>query len=155
MNRRETSRREFFNKALICVLGIVGAGVIVEAVAVAFRFLMPSGDRKSFKTFICFRKDILQGQAKEINSRGNKLILVNNAGDVKAFSATCPHLGCSVRWDQKKSEFLCPCHMAAFDRNGEVVSGPPPRALDQYRVLIEGNSIFVFVPENYWAQRET
>ncbi|MGR3220441.1 MAG: QcrA and Rieske domain-containing protein [Candidatus Anammoxibacter sp.] len=148
-------RREFFNKSLIFVLGIAGAGIIVEAVAVVFRFLMPSGDRKSFKTFVCFHSDILPGQAKEIHSRGNKLILVNNEGNVMAFSATCPHLGCSVKWNRKKSEFLCPCHIAAFDRNGEVVSGPPPRALDQYRVLIEGNSVFVFVPENYRAQRET
>ncbi len=148
------NRRNFLEKLLIFALGIVSAGVFAEAIVVIYRFLMPFQKRKTLKTFVCFSNNLLRGQAKEASLRGNKIILLNNEDKIVAFSATCPHLGCSVIWDRKGQTFLCPCHMAAFDKNGQVLTGPPPRPMDQYRVLIEGNSVFVFVPENYWAQRE-
>ena len=37
--------------------------------------------------------------------------------------------------------YLCPCHDAIFGKQGEVLDGPPPRALDRYeefRVTAEG-----------------
>ena len=147
-------RRKFLEKLLIFAFGIFCIGVFAEAIVVVYRFLMPFKKSKPLKTFTCFSKDILQGQAKEIQLRGNKLILINNEGSIIAFSATCPHLGCSVKWESKKDIFLCPCHMATFDKNGKVLEGPPPRPMDQYKVVIEGNSVFVFVPQNYWAQQE-
>lgn len=50
----------------------------------------------------------------------------------RALSATCTHLGCGVSWDDAKNQFVCPCHKGVFDRSGKVVSGPPPRGLDQF-----------------------
>ena len=50
-------------------------------------------------------------------------------GDVRALSATCTHLGCRVRWDVGSKRFQCPCHGGAYDAQGAVVAGPPPRAL--------------------------
>ncbi|HEX3998454.1 MAG TPA: Rieske 2Fe-2S domain-containing protein [Pirellulales bacterium] len=57
---------------------------------------------------------------------------------VEAFSATCPHLGCNVVYQQDKQQFLCPCHGGAFDRHGRMVTGtalghenPAPRGLDK------------------------
>ena len=147
------NRRTFINKALVWVLGFFSVAVLVEGTAVMYRFLMPFKKSKHLKTFTCFLNDLLPDQSKEIQLRGNKLILVNNKGAIDAFSATCTHLGCSVKWNKTSKIFLCPCHMAAFDRNGQVLNGPPPRPLDQYTVLVEGNSVFVFVPENYWAHK--
>lgn len=148
------NRRGFFKQFLPFGLGIFGLGCIVEALAVIYGFLMPSQKRRYFKTFTCYSTDILPGEARGIRLRGNKLMLINNEGTIKAFSSVCPHLGCSVIWDQKGREFRCPCHLAVFDINGRVLKGPPPRPLDQYEVLLEGNSIFVLVPENYWAKWE-
>lgn len=145
------NRRNFFNKFFLWVLGIFSTGLLIEAAVVMYRFLMPFRKQEPLKTFTCFYQDILEGQAKEINLRGNKLILINNKGEIVAFSATCTHLGCSVKWNPKNSRFLCPCHMAEFDKTGQVLNGPPPRPMDQYKVLIEGKSVFVFVPQNYWA----
>jgi len=45
-----------------------------------------------------------------------------------AISAVCTHLGCIV--SRQDGEFECPCHGSVFDANGNVVSGPAPRALD-------------------------
>jgi menaquinol-cytochrome c reductase iron-sulfur subunit len=60
-----------------------------------------------------------------------------------AFSNICTHLGCRVRWIDDQEQFFCPCHNAVFDRNGEVVTGPPPRALDRYEVKIEEGQVYI------------
>ncbi len=54
----------------------------------------------------------------------------------KALSATCSHLGCRVRWDAPKKQYLCPCHGGVYDRDGKVVAGPPPRGLDPVNVRL-------------------
>lgn len=54
----------------------------------------------------------------------------------RALSATCTHLGCGVAWNEAQSQFQCPCHKGVFDRSGKVVSGPPPRPLDQFDVRL-------------------
>lgn len=46
-------------------------------------------------------------------------------GDLVAFNARCPHLGCAVRWSPQEKSWDCPCHGSRFDgRTGEVLNGP-------------------------------
>ncbi len=69
-------------------------------------------------------------------------ILVNYNGSLKAFSAVCPHAGCTV--DYTSSELYCPCHGAYFSAvNGGVLSGPPPSGLVEYGVQVVNNNIYV------------
>jgi cytochrome b6-f complex iron-sulfur subunit/menaquinol-cytochrome c reductase iron-sulfur subunit len=60
--------------------------------------------------------------------------LVRRGDAVSAFSATCPHLGCSV--DARADGFACPCHGSAFALDGQVRRGPAPRGLDPIDVRI-------------------
>lgn len=58
-------------------------------------------------------------------------------GDEVALSLSCTHQGCSVH---KKVEangegFLCPCHGAAYDGQGQVLSGPAQENLAQFKVI--------------------
>jgi Rieske Fe-S protein len=55
--------------------------------------------------------------------------------------ATCTHLGCRVRWDDRAQKFKCPCHGGEYDDKGRVVSGPPPRPLStvQARINADGD----------------
>ena len=77
--------------------------------------------------------------------RGKDFTLVRTSErEVKAISTTCTHLGCSVHWQPDKKQFYCPCHQGVFDTNGQVVSGPPPRPLDSYRVDLEGDNVFIY-----------
>ena len=48
--------------------------------------------------------------------------------DFVALSATCPHLGCRVRWQAHDGRFICPCHNGSFDDRGLGNGGPPGRA---------------------------
>jgi quinol---cytochrome c reductase iron-sulfur subunit, bacillus type len=64
-------------------------------------------------------------------------------GRPRVLSAVCPHLGCSVQWNDAKGQFVCPCHSGVFTADGTLVSGPPPRGLDALDVTIEGGRLKV------------
>ena len=70
--------------------------------------------------------------------------LVRDADRVAAYSAVCPHLGCSVGFDPKQQLFTCPCHASTFAKgNGEVLGGPAPRGLDPLPLEIKDGTIRV------------
>jgi cytochrome b6-f complex iron-sulfur subunit len=60
-----------------------------------------------------------------------------------AFSAVCTHLGCIVKWDEKKQQIFCPCHAGVFDVKGNVVSGPPPKPLPPIPVAVVNGKIIL------------
>ncbi len=70
-------------------------------------------------------------------------VLTEDGRDFIAMSNICTHLGCRVRWIADQEIFFCPCHNATYDKDGEVLSGPPPRPLDRYEVKAENNQLFV------------
>lgn len=70
-------------------------------------------------------------------------VLTSNRKNFIAFDPRCPHLGCPYRWDAEKSQFLCPCHTAIFAVDGQVVSGPSPRALDRFRAKVVGGQLMI------------
>lgn len=76
---------------------------------------------------------------------GNKpVILVRTPnGDFQAFSATCSHLDCTVQYRKDLGVIWCACHNGKYDMNGRVISGPPPRPLDEFRVVVQGEEVFV------------
>ncbi|NIM92717.1 MAG: Rieske 2Fe-2S domain-containing protein [Anaerolineales bacterium] len=70
-------------------------------------------------------------------------VLTENGRDFIAMSNICTHLGCRVRWIDDREEFFCPCHNGVFDKNGQIVSGPVPRPLDQYQTKVEEGQLFI------------
>jgi Rieske Fe-S protein len=70
-------------------------------------------------------------------------ILTEDGRKYIAMSNICTHLGCRSRWIAQREQFYCPCHDGVFDKNGNVVSGPPPRPLDRYEMKIEGDQIYI------------
>ncbi|MBI4788866.1 MAG: Rieske 2Fe-2S domain-containing protein [Chloroflexi bacterium] len=46
-----------------------------------------------------------------------------------ALTAICTHLGCTPRLES--DTLVCPCHGSRFTRQGQVVSGRAPRALER------------------------
>jgi len=66
-------------------------------------------------------------------------IVVRTAdGDLRAFSAVCTHLDCTVQFKADTSELWCACHNGMYDLGGNVVSGPPPRGLQKFTVNLRG-----------------
>lgn len=70
-------------------------------------------------------------------------ILTEDGRNFDAMSNICSHLGCRVRWISDQEQFFCPCHNAVFSKQGDVVSGPPPRPLDQFEVKVEDGQLYI------------
>lgn len=65
--------------------------------------------------------------------RGLRLCAVHRDGhgQLHAFSARCPHLGCVVRWNRAERSWDCPCHGSRFEAaNGTVLNGPAATGLE-------------------------
>ena len=61
----------------------------------------------------------------------------------RVFSPVCPHLGCQVLWNRDTQKFDCPCHGSVFARDGKVLAGPAPRALDTLPSKIDKGDLLV------------
>ena len=72
------------------------------------------------------------------------VIVVRTAsGELRAFSATCTHLTCTVQYRSDLEHIWCACHNGHYDLNGRNVAGPPPRPLDRYDVTVQGDDIVI------------
>ena len=76
---------------------------------------------------------------------GNKPVIVvrTASGDLRAFSATCTHLDCTVQYRKDLGVIWCACHNGKYDLNGRNVSGPPPRPLEEFKVVVQGDEVLV------------
>jgi cytochrome b6-f complex iron-sulfur subunit len=83
------------------------------------------------------------GESMIVQLQGKAAIVRRDSTGLVAHSAVCTHLGCLVKWDGARKEFLCPCHAAVFDSSGRVVSGPAPAPLPTYKVKEVGDKVFV------------
>jgi len=73
-------------------------------------------------------------------------VLTEDGRNYHALSNICTHLGCRVRWIAEREQFLSPCHNGVFDKHGYVVSGPPPRPLDEFETKIEDGNLYIQLP---------
>lgn len=139
----DTSRRSFFRK----IWGWVALAAGIELAGLSIPFI-GSGRKKQTKeksgnfTAIAQVWDIPAGSVLPYRS-GRLYICHLKDGGFLAVSIKCTHLGCSVEWDEKKKEFLCPCHHSMFSLNGEVINPPATRALNIYPLKIEEGVIKV------------
>ena len=120
-----------------------------------FAYIFPAKKEKTYHKYLVAKVgEIPVGKAKKITVSKKPAFVVHLEDGYKVFSSVCTHLGCIVRWEENKNRFYCPCHQGVFSTTGEVVSGPPPRALDKYEVKMERNLVFIEVEdkmEGPWA----
>ena len=87
-------------------------------VVAQFRDYITPGSAKSVS-------DLKPGQGAVLRHGLKKIATYRDPnGNLHAFSAVCPHLGCVVRWDSCEQTWDCPCHGSRFDALGRVVNGP-------------------------------
>jgi Rieske Fe-S protein len=88
--------------------------------------------------------EIEKDSGKIVKFGTKPVILVRTAGgELRAFSATCTHLDCTVQYKKEMGLIWCACHNGKYDLNGRNVSGPPPRPLDAFRVITQGDEITI------------
>ena len=72
--------------------------------------------------------EIQPNKAGIINYNGQKYGVYRDKEDRYYFVTTkCPHLGCSLEWNQNELTWDCPCHGSRFDYRGRLISNPAMR----------------------------
>lgn len=97
-------------------------------------------------TLFNFTLSKVNGWEKSSHSYG-VFVLREEGGDTVVFSDICTHLSCRVNWNPELEEYICPCHAASFSKNGDVVSGPPPRPMDRFETKLEDGQLFIHFRE--------
>jgi Rieske Fe-S protein len=142
MEKRET-RREFILK-IFSIVGFLGASLLF--LRNILLYILPRIAPKKERKILVAREDELKvGEAKMFTIADKDFYIVRTEDGYKVFSAVCTHLGCKVKWETHNRRFYCPCHKGVFDMNGGVVSGPPPRPLDSYKVETAGKLVYMWL----------
>lgn len=133
----EFDRRRFLD-ALLAV------GFVSTAAAIAYpvgRFLVPPATGEpATESVVAGRASALRPNSAAIFKFGSKpgIVVRTQDGEIRAFTAVCTHLDCTVQFKADTTQLWCACHNGTYDLGGNVVSGPPPRNLEQFTVNIRG-----------------
>ncbi len=76
---------------------------------------------------------------------GNKPVLLIRQpdGELRAFDGTCTHLDCTVQYRKDMGAIWCACHNGKYDLTGRNVAGPPPKPLEEYRVVVKQDEVYI------------
>jgi Rieske Fe-S protein len=137
------SRRGFLN----WFLGTSAGALLLSVAYPLARYLVPPPATESTAASVTLPinpGDVKpnSGQIFKFGSRPGILIRTP-AGELRAFSAVCTHLNCTVQYRADLSHIWCACHNGHFDLGGKNIAGPPPRPLDQLVVNARGSQIVV------------
>jgi len=125
----------------------VGGAATALAVAVVYplgKFIQPSTARPSGTAPVGKVEDFPVGTAKTVLINDSPVLIVRGAdGAFRAFSALCTHLQCVVGYSPERNRIECPCHQGVYSIDGQNVSGPPPRPLDEFPVSIADGAVIV------------
>ncbi len=137
------SRRGFIN----WLLGTSLAGLVLSVLYPVTRYLIPPavGESTSATVTLAIRPEDVPPNSGQIFRFGSKpgILVRTPSGELRAFSAACPHLGCIVQYRDDLSRVWCACHNGHFDLNGRVVQGPPPGPLETFVVNERDDEIVV------------
>jgi cytochrome b6-f complex iron-sulfur subunit len=136
------SRRNFINVSLFSSLSALAAAIIYPIV----RFFMPPKIPQAVQNEVTAAKlgELKRNSGKIFNFGAKPGILIHTEDDkYKAFLAICTHLECIVQYRPDLKQIWCACHNGHFDLFGNVISGPPPAPLEEYKVTIIHEDIIV------------
>jgi menaquinol-cytochrome c reductase iron-sulfur subunit len=151
----QISRRNFMGFATWAIGGLIGLGMGIPAVAYIVGpalkanssqewIRLGAASKVELDTPTLFKTTIERQTGWIVNQEEISIyVLTENGRDFVAMSNICSHLGCRVRWIKEEEGFFCPCHNAIFNKEGQVVTGPPPKPLDRYEVKVEDNQLYV------------
>ncbi|MBI2863406.1 MAG: ubiquinol-cytochrome c reductase iron-sulfur subunit [Chloroflexi bacterium] len=150
----EMSRRRFLSRAIFAMAGFIGGVIglpaVVHTISPALKGEQQSwievGNISGFQAgqpkkvdYVIYKAD---GWIEEPSGKSCWVVKKSDSQFV-VYDPRCTHLGCPYSWHTDKNQFLCPCHNGVFDLEGNVISGPPPRALRRFANRVEGGKLLV------------
>jgi menaquinol-cytochrome c reductase iron-sulfur subunit len=74
---------------------------------------------------------------------------------IECWTATCPHAGCFVDFDEETNTFKCPCHNSQFSVEGAIIApSPSPRPMDTLECKVSQEEILVNFENFYTGKSE-
>ncbi|MDQ2674583.1 MAG: Rieske (2Fe-2S) protein [Chloroflexota bacterium] len=67
--------------------------------------------------------DVPVGSAMRFSTPAFDGFIVNDAGQIRALSSVCTHMGCTLHFRPDWQDLRCPCHGASFDLAGRLANG--------------------------------
>jgi len=149
-----TSRRRFFIGAIYALWAAIAATLGLPAL---IYLLLPPKARKEEQWVeagdvtrlspgapveLSFRRNRVDGW-RVISEKSTAWVVKQPDNSIVAFGPQCTHLGCAYHWEDKRGQFLCPCHTSLFNSDGNVAGGPAPRPLDRYEVKVQGTKLLL------------
>ncbi|MBN8704437.1 MAG: Rieske (2Fe-2S) protein [Bacteroidetes bacterium] len=142
-------RRKFLTYSLRTLAGVWAAALFYPIV----KYLAPHNKEVAVEVSEVNLgvKELVPGGSESFAFGAKPAILFKTKdGELKAVSAVCTHLGCTVvhKDDLSKSPipsgysgpgFFCNCHLGVYDENGKNVGGPPPAPLPPFKVTVAEN----------------
>ena len=131
---------------LTILLSTWGAGVLGAVVYPVLRFLVPP-DIAEAPTLAASA-----GKASDLAANSGRIVPFGSepalvvrlpSGELRAFTAMCTHLSCTVQYRPDLQQIWCACHNGHYDLTGKNVSGPPPKPLRSYDVNVKGDEIVI------------
>lgn len=141
--KNQVSRRFFLSRFGWGSMGLFGLGLS----GASFRFLIPNKSGPSKNAFKVDGPDSYLEKVTYIN--GRRCFIIRDDKGLRALSAVCTHLGCTVNWVPDNDRIECPCHGSIFDElNGKVLGGPAPRPLEWYRLTLQDDGKLLIDPDD-------
>ena len=130
----QVTRREFCN-----FLGLTSAALFLGAGGFAAKAAFDARSTESFSAAKIEGAELLAPNCS-LNfsyptARDSAILIRTGDGAYHAYGQKCTHLSCPVYYSRDHQRLECPCHDGAFDAaTGNVLYGPPPRALDAIEI---------------------
>lgn len=153
--RKQLTRRDTLRMAIWTIGGLISAGLALPSIAYIIGPALEKNKEEDWLSIGSISKVELGKptlfKAKVFRQTGwisteeqiAAFVLTEDGRDFVAMSNICTHLGCRVRWIPEREQFFSPCHNGIFDKQGNVVSGPPPRPLDRYEIKVENEQLYI------------
>jgi len=157
--KKQLNRRDFIKAVTAGIAGLIGTLIGIPSVAYLLspatlartedEALIPLGPLENYPidipTRFEFTRTKVNGWERTATNYG-LYVVRKNGSEVRVFSDICTHLGCRITWHPDQQHYISPCHDGHFDVLGNVVSGPPPRPLDEFTTEVENGNLFVMLP---------
>ena len=157
--KNKVPRRDFMKLAISAIGGVIGLSWAIPAVAYVVEPALKSGQGEGWIQLgstakieigipTLFKVNIQRQTGWVTNEEELSVyVLTQDGRDYVVMSNVCTHLSCRVSWKPEQNLFQCPCHDGRFARDGSIISGPQPRAMDRFAFKIEDGALLVHIVE--------
>ena len=122
-------------RSFLALMGVgaclLGAAQLANASFLGF--LYPNAMRIPPSIFSIGRPEEVLARDGKVFYPKQKVFIETQSGKVRAQTAVCTHLGCTVNMND--TGYACPCHGSTYDRHGLNTGGPAPLPLNYFHVF--------------------